>query len=116
MRERRTRVFFFFSSSSSLQREREREREQKTSDLRLKGCFRVRAGGVLAVRTVTSRLSSTQVIVMGLCLNSARFYRPVKKFMEQPADATSETHHAKSAVVTPPEDTDTLMNDEAMSD
>ena len=39
-----------------------------------------------------------------------------KKFMEQPADATSETHHAKSAVVTPPEDTDTLMNDEAMSD
>jgi len=42
----------------------------------------------------------------------------IKKFQDsQPADATSETHHAKSAVVTPPEDIEQgLMTDDAMTE
>ena len=67
---------------------------------------------VAATATTVSSASSTanadQIAVIAAA---------AKKFMEQPpADATSETLHAKSAVVTPPEDVDAIMNDDAMRD
>ena len=70
--------------------------------------------GKLKTAKVAATAASTTADVDQIAVIAAA----AKKFMERPsADATSETtQHTKSAVVTPPEDIDTLMSDDAMSE
>ena len=68
-----------------------------------------KVAGVASVAPSSSADSSQQIAAIAAA---------AKKFMESQAssDSTSETLHAKSAVVTPPEDINDIMNDAAITE